>query len=147
LDAKLERCVGTRATIVGRVPLSSEDASSSELPVLGSFDSLGRLLATHQIDRAVIAPGPSDGDRLLDAIRVIKRLGVRISGLPRLLEAVGSAYELDEIEGATLLGLRRHGLTRSSQLIKRSFDIVGALVVLVLCAPLMALIAAAVKLD
>ena len=147
LNAKLERCVGTRATIVGRVPLNTTDVSSSELPVLGSFASLGQLLAANQVDRAVIAPGPNDGDRLLDAIRVIKRLGVRISVLPRLLEAVGSAYELDEVEGATLLGLRRHGLSRSSKLIKRSFDVVGALVILVLFAPLMALIATAVKLD
>jgi exopolysaccharide biosynthesis polyprenyl glycosylphosphotransferase len=147
LDAKLERCIGTRATIVGRVPLSSVDTRDSELPVLGSFNSLGRLLEMHQVDRAVIAPGPNDGDRLLDAIRVVKRLGVRISVLPRLLEAVGSAYELDEVEGATLLGLRRHGLSRSSKLIKRSFDIVGASVILAMCAPLMAAIAIAIKLD
>ena len=37
-----------------------------------------------------------------------------MSVLPRLFEVVGSAVELDEVDGATLLGVRRHGLSRSS---------------------------------
>jgi exopolysaccharide biosynthesis polyprenyl glycosylphosphotransferase len=148
LTCKLERCHGARVDVVGRVPLSESDASVNELPVLGVFDALDSLLAQHRIDRAVIAPGQGDHDhRLLHAIRVVKRLGVRVTVLPRLFEAVGSAYELDEVEGATLLGVRRHGLSRSSWLIKRSFDLLGASFLLVLLAPLLALIALAITLD
>ena len=113
---------------MGRVPLSPEDASVNAMPVLGGFESLDALLAEHRVDRALIAPGRGDADhRLLDAIRVVKRLGVRISVLPRLFEAVGSAFEFDDIEGATLLGVRHHGLSRSSRMIKRGFDLVAAL--------------------
>ncbi|HXR31560.1 MAG TPA: sugar transferase [Solirubrobacterales bacterium] len=148
LSSKLGRCDGARVQIVGRVPLHPDDRSTNELPVLGSLDSLGRLLDIHEVDRALIAPGRGDGDhRLLNAIRVVKRLGVRVSVLPRLFEAIGSAYEVDDIEGATLLGVRRHGLSRSSWLIKRSFDLAGALFALLLLAPLMAIVAAVVKLD
>ena len=149
LAAQLQRCAGTQAAIVGRVPLNGAVAAAGSVPVLGSFGSLEQLLATHRIDRAVIAPsaGEGQGDGLLDAIRVVKRLGVRISVLPGLLEAVGSAYELDEIEGSTLLGLRRHGLSRSSRLLKRSFDLLLASLLLVLLAPLLAMIAVAIKLD
>jgi exopolysaccharide biosynthesis polyprenyl glycosylphosphotransferase len=148
LSSKLERCRGIRTQVVGRVPLNPDDTSVNELPLLGRFDSLEKLLAEHRVDRALIAPGSGDSDhRLLDVIRVVKRLGVRISVLPRLFEAVGSAYEVDEIEGTTLLGVRRHGLSRSSWLIKRSFDLAGAVLVLLLLAPLMAMIAIAIKLD
>ncbi len=148
LAAKLDRCPGTRAGVVGRVPLSPNDLSINELPVLGSFESLGRLLAEYGVDRAVIAPGRDDSDhRLLEAIMTVKRLGVRVSVLPSLFEAVGSAYVYDEVEGATLLGLRRQGLSRSSRLIKRGFDLAGGLLLGALLAPLMALIALAVRLD
>lgn len=148
LSTKLLRCGGARIAVVGRVPLHPEDTSVNELPLLGRFERMEDLLAYHQVDRALIAPGSGDSDlRLLDVIRVVKRLGVRISVLPRLFEAVGSAYELDEVEGATLLGVRRHGLGRSSRLIKRSFDLLlGSLIALAL-APLMAMVALAIKLD
>jgi exopolysaccharide biosynthesis polyprenyl glycosylphosphotransferase len=148
LCSKLERCEGAKTNVVGRVPLNPEDASVNGLPMLGSCDSLEALLAENQVDRALIAPGDGDSDlRLLQVIRVLKRLGVRVSVLPRLFEAVGSAYEFDEVEGATLLGVKRHGLSRSSWLIKRSFDIVGATAILLVLAPLMAIVAAAIKLD
>ena len=148
LSTKLARSAGARVQVVGRVPLRPDDRSINQLPVLGDFDDLERLLSEHRVDRALIAPGRGDTDhRLLDAIRVVKRLGVRVSVLPRLLEAVGSAYEVDDIEGATLLGVRRHGLSRSSWMIKRSFDLIGAALALAVLAPLMAAIAVAVKLD
>jgi exopolysaccharide biosynthesis polyprenyl glycosylphosphotransferase len=148
LATKLERSPGARVEVVGRVPLSPGDPSTNALPVLGGLDSLGALLTAHRVDRALIAPGRGDSDlRLLDAIRVVKRLGVRVSVLPRLLEVVGSAFELDDVEGATVLGLREHGLSRSSGLVKRCFDIAVSLLALIVLAPLMALISAAIKLD
>jgi exopolysaccharide biosynthesis polyprenyl glycosylphosphotransferase len=148
LTKKLERCPGTKTKVVGRVPLSPGENGANGLALLGDFNSLEGLLVEHQIDRALIAPGTGDSDlRLLDVIRVVKRFGVRVSVLPRLFEAVGSAYEFDEVEGATLLGVRRHGLSRSSWLIKRSFDLVGSALILTLLAPLMAMISLAVKFD
>ena len=52
--------------------------------------------------------------------------GARACGsalLPRMLEVVGSSVEFDDVEGVTLLGVRRFGLTRSSRLVKRAFDL------------------------
>jgi exopolysaccharide biosynthesis polyprenyl glycosylphosphotransferase len=148
LSTKLVRCSGAKIDVVGRIPLNPDDTSVNELPVLGRFDRLEDLLAHHRVDRALIAPSSGDNDlRLLHVIRAVKRLGVRISILPRLFEAVGSAYEFDEVEGATLLGVRRHGLSRSSHLIKRSFDLLFASVVAALLLPLMTMVALAIKLD
>jgi exopolysaccharide biosynthesis polyprenyl glycosylphosphotransferase len=148
LSCKLDRCEGAKTNVVGRVPLNREDISVNGLPMLGSCDSLEALLAENRVDRALIAPGEGDSDlRLLHVIRVLKRLGVRVSVLPRLFEAVGSAYEFDEVEGATLLGVKRHGLSRSSWLIKRTFDLIGASLLLLLLAPLMVLISLAIKFD
>ena len=60
---------------------------------------------------------------------------------------VGSAIEVDHLDGVTLLGIRQFGLSRSSVLLKRSFDILGATLGLILLAPLFAIIAVAIKLD
>jgi lipopolysaccharide/colanic/teichoic acid biosynthesis glycosyltransferase len=46
-----------------------------------------------------------------------------------------------------MLGVRRFGLSRSSRLVKRAFDLVGASLILAAAAPVMLAIAVAVRLD
>jgi lipopolysaccharide/colanic/teichoic acid biosynthesis glycosyltransferase len=72
---------------------------------------------------------------------------VKVSVLPRLFEVMGSSVEFDEIDGAMVLGLRGYGLTRSSGILKRSLDLAGSAFGIVLIAPLLAMIAIAIKLD
>jgi len=60
---------------------------------------------------------------------------------------VGASVERDQIEGLSMLGVRRSGLTRSSYRLKRLFDLAGATVMLVAVAPIMAAVALAVRLD
>ena len=72
-------------------------------------------------------------------------MGLRVSVLPRLPEVVGSSVELDDVDGITLLGMRRFGLSHSSKAVKRAFDIVAGAALLL--SPLLAAIAIAIKLD
>jgi lipopolysaccharide/colanic/teichoic acid biosynthesis glycosyltransferase len=72
---------------------------------------------------------------------------VRVSVLPRIFEVVGSAVEFDDVDGMTMLGIRRFGLARSSRLLKRAFDIVATSVGLVVIGPLIAAIALAIRID
>jgi lipopolysaccharide/colanic/teichoic acid biosynthesis glycosyltransferase len=60
---------------------------------------------------------------------------------------VGSSVEFDEIEGMTLLGVRRFGLSRSSHVVKRATDVVVSALACIFLVPLFALIALAIRLD
>jgi lipopolysaccharide/colanic/teichoic acid biosynthesis glycosyltransferase len=64
-----------------------------------------------------------------------------------MLEVVGSAVEFEDVDGLTVLGVRPFGLTRSSRRLKRAFDFVAAAIGLVAVTPILALLAAAIKLD
>jgi exopolysaccharide biosynthesis polyprenyl glycosylphosphotransferase len=147
LAAKLQASPGVKTRIAGRVPLERDPPGANGLPILGGADRLGLVLAEHDIDRVIIAPGESDAEHILDAIRLVKSLGVKVSVLPRLFEVVGSSVEFDQIDGMTLLGVRRYGLSTSSALLKRSLDITGSSVLVLLVGPLMLAIALAIKLD
>jgi exopolysaccharide biosynthesis polyprenyl glycosylphosphotransferase len=105
------------------------------------------LVARERVDRVIIAPLASDADELLELIRVAKAIGLRVSLIPRLFEVVGSAVTFDELDGLTVLSVRRAGLGRSSRLLKRAFDVAGAIVAIVLLAPLMIAIAIAIRVD
>jgi exopolysaccharide biosynthesis polyprenyl glycosylphosphotransferase len=148
LATKLARSHRTRTEVAGRVALCPEDDDLGAVMRLGDLAGLPRLLREYRIDRAFVAPGRNDPeDEVLMAIRILKRNGVYVSVLPSPFEVVGTAVEFDEVEGATLLGVRRHGLTRSSRFVKRAFDLAVSSAALLVLAPLMALIAVAIKLD
>jgi exopolysaccharide biosynthesis polyprenyl glycosylphosphotransferase len=110
-------------------------------------DSLRGLVRDHEIHRVIFAPITTDARDTLDLIRVAKALGVRVSLLPRIFEVVGSSVEFDHVDGLTMLGVRRFGLTRSSRAVKRAFDVVGSSMVLLAVGPLLGSIALAVRLD
>lgn len=129
------------ATVASRVPLR-EGAGVATL-----LDELPLLIRNEEIHRIVLAPQASDGTATLDFVRAAKASGARVSVLPRLLEVVGSSVTVDQIDGLTMLGIRSFGLTRSSRVLKRVFDLVGAGLLLFAVAPLMAVLATAVKLG
>jgi exopolysaccharide biosynthesis polyprenyl glycosylphosphotransferase len=148
LTTKLERSHRTNVEVVGRVPLGPDSSNDGSVPRLGTVEELASLLDEYEVERALVARGRGETDHNVpEAIRIVKRLGVQLSVLPRPFEVVGAAVEFDDVEGATLLGVRRHGLSRSSRLLKRGLDLLGATVGLVMMAPLMAMIAVAIKLD
>lgn len=143
----VQRSFSLKVDVVGRVPLHSERFRQRDTTVLGDLGSLGLILMEHDVHRVIIAPGTSDSEQILDTVRLVKALGVKVSVLPRLLEVVGSSVEFDDVNGMPLLGLRKHGLTQSSKVLKRAMDTCGALILVMLLAPVFALIALAVKLS
>lgn len=60
---------------------------------------------------------------------------------------MGGHAILDELDGHTLLGVPRFGLSRSSAANKRLFDLTLSVVVLSALAPLLAVIALVLRLD
>ena len=144
------------AEVVGRIPIqygrrSGEDrlgaAAPSSVPLLGDLDALSRVLREHGIDRVLVAPGDGLTDELLEVIRAVKAFGVRVSVVPRLFEVVGSSAAFDDVEGTTLLGIRRYGLNRSSWRLKRTLDVALTTLLLACLIPVFVVIAIAIKLD
>jgi exopolysaccharide biosynthesis polyprenyl glycosylphosphotransferase len=108
---------------------------------------LGKTIVEREIDRVILDTVSGRRDALLYTIRELKSLGVKVSVLPEGSRVAGSSVELDHLHGITLLGMRRFEFPRSSRLIKRAFDIAGAGVVLTALAPLLILIAIAIRID
>jgi len=143
LRAKLTG-TGIHAALVGR--MSINDAGGEE-DVAAEAELLHRVVDEMRVHRVIIEPSEPHPQATLDFVREAKGTGARVSLLPRILEVVGSSIEVDDVHGLTLLGVRRFGLSRSSLLLKRAFDVVGAGLVLVLLSPLLVVLAALIRLD
>lgn len=143
---QLERKIAdsrANALLVATLALDAHESVSR----FGGAEGLREIVQEARIDRIVLAPVSTDAADTLELVRISKLAGVRVSILPRLFEAIGSSVEFEDVDGMTLLGIRRFGLTRSSRMTKRAFDLLGAGLALLTVAPFMVLIALMVRLD
>jgi exopolysaccharide biosynthesis polyprenyl glycosylphosphotransferase len=145
VSRKLLRGQGVNAHVVATFPLAPGPLANRDGG--RAPGRLASIIRDKGIDRVIIAPDGGFSEDILDVIRLVKGLGVRVSVLPRLFEVVGSSVEVDEVDGLTLLGVRRYGLTSSSRLVKRTLDLSIAGLGFILIAPLFLSIAIAIKLD
>jgi exopolysaccharide biosynthesis polyprenyl glycosylphosphotransferase len=108
---------------------------------------LRSLVQMHRIERILLAATPNENEELLPVLSACRQLQLKVSVVPNVFEAMGPATELDELEGIPVLGVSPAFLPPSSRLIKRTMDIAVASILLLFSAPLLLLIAIAIKLD
>jgi exopolysaccharide biosynthesis polyprenyl glycosylphosphotransferase len=145
--AKLSGRGGVNATLVSSLDLEKAAPWSTDGVSSPRLSEVRTLACQLDIHRAIVAPQSGDGGEMLNLVRTLKAVGVRVSVLPRLLEVVGSSVEFDDLHGMTVMGVRRFDLTRSSRLVKRMFDLMGAGLGLLAVSPLLIAFAVAIKLD
>jgi lipopolysaccharide/colanic/teichoic acid biosynthesis glycosyltransferase len=121
--------------------------AGDELRRLGGSEIILRLVHDLGVHRVIIAPISGGTDRVVELIRMARAVGVRVSVFPGILGVVGSAVAFDEVEGIAMLGVPHFGLSRSSRMLKRGFDLVVTTAGLVMISPLLATIALAIRLD
>jgi len=145
--AKLEGGRGMRGVIVAHVDFNEIARWSADARTSSRLEEVRELAQKLDVHRAIVAPRSADGVEVLDLVRTLKALGVRVSMLPRLLEVIGSSVEFDDLHGITVMGVRGFEMTRSTAAVKRCFDIVFASVGLLVISPVLALAAIAIRLD
>jgi len=141
VQRKMEWGERVDAEVVGRIDFSTaRDAAEAA-------QAAGRLARELDVHRLVVVPPNDDHGELLEVLRTANAAGLKVSLVPRMLEVMGSSVEFEDLDGLSLLGVRQPGLTHSSMLVKRGLDLSLSVLALVFLAPLMAVIAIAVKLE
>ena len=108
---------------------------------------LGPTLDAYSVDRVILSVEHVEDEALLYIIRELKQFGVKVSVLPPASRIAGPSVEPDHLHGITLLGMRRFEFSRSSALIKRSFDVLASVFALILLSPVLLAVTVAIKLD
>jgi len=107
-------------------------------PRINNGIELGSLLATGYVDVVILAePEPSAADVLAIA-NLCERQHVQFKVIASYFQILASGLELDTVNGVPIMGVSRLTLDLiHNKLIKRSMDLVGAFVGLLLSAPVM----------
>jgi exopolysaccharide biosynthesis polyprenyl glycosylphosphotransferase len=99
------------------------------------------------IDRLVLASQEIGEDMLVRLLEVCKRRGVRLSVVPPARGMFGTAVHLSHVADLPVVEYNTWDVSRSTLLLKRTFDVVVSLALLLLVAPVLAVAMLAVRLT
>lgn len=119
------------------------------LPRLGAPADLADVVARHGIRRVIVCYAACKDEDLVIVLRASRPLPADVCVVPRLYE-LGAAVPrscLDELWGIPLIPLRRLGHLRTGLWLRRIFDAVVAGVLLIAAAPVLLVLAVAIRLQ
>jgi exopolysaccharide biosynthesis polyprenyl glycosylphosphotransferase len=122
-------------------------SSADAVPVLGGPGNLAEAIRQTGARRVILAFSSEPDHVLVDKVRECEKLGVEVSLVPRLFEAINDRAILDHVGGLPLISLRPTNPRGWQFAIKHAIDRTLAALALVLLAPLMGAIALAVRLS
>jgi len=132
---------------VGIVDDEVHNIGTPDLPWLGRFSDLSKIIEMQNIDRVIIAFSRVSHEELLEAIRASRDAVVAVDVVPRLFEFLDGVRSLDQIGGLPLLSIAVPALASTALAAKRALDVVGSIALIVFFLPLMIATAIAIKFE
>ena len=135
---------GIRYDFLGAI---APGGDAGDLPVLGGFDEVPRVLREHDVHELILTDGGFAERELLELVEEAHRFGAKVKIAPRTTELLLQRAEYIPGEGAPLFELRRPALAGSEWALKRGFDLLVSSFVIVVGLPIWLGVAGAVKLS
>lgn len=129
--------------VVGFVALQPRPENG--LRSLGALEGLGEIIDDERIDEVIIADPDFPQEQVVDLVDTCHQRGVRVKIAPSTMEILMQQAEFIPGEAVPLFELRPPVFDGIDFFLKRSFDLIGSALLLVLMSPVLAGIAIAVR--
>jgi exopolysaccharide biosynthesis polyprenyl glycosylphosphotransferase len=114
---------------------------------LGAIDDLEQVIESQRVNEVIIALPSAEHERILEIVSLCERNGVGFSLVPDTFDLTLGTLEVAHVAGIPLIELREPALQGFDRALKRVIDVVVSAIALIVLAPIMLLVAIAVKLD
>jgi Undecaprenyl-phosphate glucose phosphotransferase len=112
--------------------------SIKHLKYLGAYDNIDKTLAVYNADEVVVALEAEEFQLLPKVISSCEKAGTKLCVIPFYSKYMPSKPYMDEIDGIPLINIRRIPLDNLlNGLAKRTMDILGSLILIILSSPIM----------
>ncbi|HEU5317413.1 MAG TPA: sugar transferase, partial [Chloroflexota bacterium] len=125
----------------------AQGTSFGRFSCLGDLADLGEVIDGHRVDEVVIALPSAEHEKILEIVSLCRQRAVEFRLVPDTFDLTLGTLEVDELAGIPLIGLRETALHGFNLWLKRAIDIVLAGAALIAAAPVMLLVAIAVRLE
>ncbi len=116
-------------------------------PYLGPVPHVREYVLAHRIELAFIALRAEDHPRLIELVNGCEGINIEFMMVPDLLEILTSQVKARELDGIPFLKIKSVPLSGWGRIVKRFFDIVVSLLLLLALSPLILLVSLAIVLD
>jgi Undecaprenyl-phosphate glucose phosphotransferase len=121
-------------------------ASYKGISVIGEIDSLGDFLEKNDLDEISITLSLSDYEILEDIVKICEKSGVHTKFIPDYNSVIPSRPYFEDLDGLAVVNIRHVPLNNMGNMfLKRTVDIIGSTVAIVLFSPVMLIAAVCVK--
>lgn len=122
------------------------NARCVERPVLGGLTDLERILEETQADAVYLALPATRAAAMPALLRRLERFVVDVRIIPDVHPRyMPQSMAISDLEGMPILTVRESPLNGYSGMVKRAFDVIGALVAMIVALPIMLLVAAVIR--
>ena len=131
---------------IGYVNINGSDKMlDGKLPYLGHIDDIHKLLATTDVEEAIIALESSDHERLKGIITSLSGYDIKISTVPDAYDILAGQVKMNSIFGALLLNVTPTAMPDWQFSTKRMIDISVSLIAMIILIPFYLITAILVK--
>lgn len=131
----------------GFVNINGENTAISEIPRIGNKDELPQLIEELSIQEVIIATEEHQKDQIASIISKLDGLQIIIKVIPNLHQHLAGMVKMGNVFGAVLIEIETNVLPPWQKFLKRTFDIITALAVLVIGLPFYVLVGVLVKMG
>ncbi|MBN1825114.1 MAG: undecaprenyl-phosphate glucose phosphotransferase [Candidatus Eisenbacteria bacterium] len=117
------------------------------IPPLGPIDAVADVCKREGVSRVFIVLPESHRERTVDVLRACENLPLEFEIVPDIFGKLGERMRVSDMDGIPMLVVKDFPLEAWNRFLKRTFDIAGSALLLVLLAPLFLLLAIVVRLD
>jgi exopolysaccharide biosynthesis polyprenyl glycosylphosphotransferase len=128
-------------------PRSVAEVGGRDVPVLGTIEDLEETVARTGVKNLIVAFSSVADARVSRLIQHSQELGVEVSVVPRMFDQINDRVGYDTVGGLPLLSFSAVDPKGLQFAIKHALDRIGALLLLVVLAPLVLAVAAAVRMS
>jgi exopolysaccharide biosynthesis polyprenyl glycosylphosphotransferase len=117
-----------------------KDIVPEDVPKLGDMDELSSLIHDHMVDMVIVSDTDYQTEELIRLANLCEKEMVQFKIIPSYFQILVSGLHLETVSGIPVLGVTQLALDKfGNALFKRALDIVGAIVGLIISAPLVAI--------
>ena len=118
------------------------------IPVIGVIDNLAEILSYNRLDEIIITLSLKKYERLEEIVNTCQKSGVHTKFIPDYNNIIPTKPYTEDLLGIPVIHIRHVPLTFGINIIiKRTMDIVGSLLALILFSPVMIITAIAIKIG
>jgi exopolysaccharide biosynthesis polyprenyl glycosylphosphotransferase len=144
---KIRRSPGLGYRVIGFVDDDIRAKTVQGVPVLGIVDDIPELTEAEKIDEVIVVMPEATHHEILKVVSKCDRARVAIKVFPNVFQIMATEVSIGDLGGLPLLTVRDTALQGWRLTVKRSVDMAGSAMGLVLLSPVMMLLAVLIKLE